>query len=278
MAMFAPTSDGVSATTGVLNSGGAVSQTGTPSMAVSVTGAVFVIPGPSYASVGAYLWSPGTAATTVTIGGADPSNPRIDLVTVQVTTAGTSSTAGQGDFVVVPGTPASSPTAPSTPTGALVLAQVRVDAGVTSIVNAKITDQRTFTSMRSSTFVGSAQATSNQGSIAGSTVDLTSVTKTFTAVSGHRYKVIASGLGCTSTVTSDIYQVQLNVGGTTVQQARGACGSTPTASWFMSQVISGLSGSVTAKVQIIRAAGTGTLTHSAGSSNPATITVEDIGL
>ena len=87
-----------------------------------------------------------TANTNITINSADPSNPRIDAICVKIDTgASPDSTASNvGSLVAVAGTPAGSPTTPTIPNNHLLIATVRVDAGVTTIVAGKITDARTF--------------------------------------------------------------------------------------------------------------------------------------
>lgn len=82
------------------------------------------------------------AAKTVTIPDADPANPRIDRIVLRLDTT----TNFQITAEVLGGTPSGTPTAPAlTQTSSIYeisLAQVAVGAGVTSIVNANITDER----------------------------------------------------------------------------------------------------------------------------------------
>jgi hypothetical protein len=82
----------------------------------------------------------GTA--TLTVAAADPTNPRIDTVIVQLVDTGTSSST----YVVTlqTGTPAASPVAPTLPANSVLLAQIAVAAGATSIVSGNITDKRPF--------------------------------------------------------------------------------------------------------------------------------------
>lgn len=76
-------------------------------------------------------------AAEVTLDTADGSNPRIDLV--HVTTAGT-----LGETA---GTPAADPVPPTLPANTVLLAQVSVPAGDTTIETAQITDARTYTKL-----------------------------------------------------------------------------------------------------------------------------------
>lgn len=117
-----------------------VAPTGTPSMAVTVSGA-------TQGSVGGNAWLPGgyrvynDAQATLTIAAADATNPRIDLVVAAIDTTATPYTPS---LRIIAGTPAASPVAPSVPVGLIVLtlAQIAVAANATSIVAANITDKR----------------------------------------------------------------------------------------------------------------------------------------
>jgi hypothetical protein len=80
---------------------------------------------------------------TLTHVSADPTNPRIDLITIQVTDNGNNTSFGQ--IIITPGTPAASPVVPTAPSNSIALAQVRVNAGVSSLVAGNITDVRIFT-------------------------------------------------------------------------------------------------------------------------------------
>jgi hypothetical protein len=105
---------------------------------VSIAPAVWVLAGSAPATTGGVLWAP-PGFVTASLSAAHPTLARHDLITLQVTDPGTSSTSGSSDAVVVQGTPASSPADPSVPTGALVIARVNVRAGTSSIVQNDIT-------------------------------------------------------------------------------------------------------------------------------------------
>ena len=119
----------------------AVSQSSTPAMSVSVaTGRAFI----GHTSKRRYYRN--TAAVTLTIEAADGSNPRDDLIVLEMAEAtGTRAV----NLKVVKGTAAGSPSDPSlTTTEAtyqFAIARVRVGAGVSTIVNANITDLRSTT-------------------------------------------------------------------------------------------------------------------------------------
>jgi len=111
----------------------AVGPTVPAAMSVSVGTGMALIQGRYYIN---------SAALTLSVEAADPSHPRIDRVVVRL-----SATPGRTIHAVVKkGTPAPSPVPPgltrTAETWELSLAQVRVEAGATSIVAAKITDER----------------------------------------------------------------------------------------------------------------------------------------
>jgi hypothetical protein len=111
----------------------AVSPSVPAAMSVSVGTGMALIQGRYYIN---------DAALTLNVEAADPSHPRIDRVVVQL-----EATPGRTVHAVVKmGTPAPSPVPPgltrTAETWELSLAQVRVEAGATSIVAGKITDER----------------------------------------------------------------------------------------------------------------------------------------
>jgi len=89
-----------------------------------------------------------TAVINAPIATADPTNPRIDLIVVQVldkqADAGTQYAV---NVIVVQGTAAQTPQVQATPADSYALAQVAVAAGAASISNANITDLRTLNTL-----------------------------------------------------------------------------------------------------------------------------------
>jgi len=118
-----------------------VTQTGSPSMAVIVKSGCAMIPGSEAGSQGCYEVQ-NDADVTLSITAAHPTLPRIDIVCFKVQDAAFSGVTNSCSLVVVAGTPAGSPVAPSAPANSLVLANVAVAAAAASIVNANITDKR----------------------------------------------------------------------------------------------------------------------------------------
>ncbi|MFT8351292.1 hypothetical protein [Clostridium saccharoperbutylacetonicum] len=105
-------------------SGGVVSSQSTPNMTANVTGCTLKT------STGARQVVGANAALVVTT--ADTTNPRKDIVYVDST----------GVAQYLQGIAALSPTAPVTPSGGFLLAEIYVAANATSITNSNITDKR----------------------------------------------------------------------------------------------------------------------------------------
>lgn len=138
----------------------ATTQNGTPNMTVNVAVGDIIIP----QTGGNYFYHGWTdAIKNVAVGTSDPSNPRIDrlvaYIDLAVVSSASSNNPGALKFKSVKGTPAGSPTRPSDGTvnasytdattggiGAgnpfVDIADITVDAAVTSILNAKIADKR----------------------------------------------------------------------------------------------------------------------------------------
>lgn len=101
------------------------------------------------------------AQQTIAVTAADGSNPRIDYVVAELDRSAHTIT-----LKVIAGTPAGSPVAPSltqneTGTWQLPLAQVRVDAGVSTIAANKVTDVRMYAGRQSKQVVGVTSDTNN---------------------------------------------------------------------------------------------------------------------
>lgn len=119
-----------------------VAQNGTPNMSVNVAGGGCFVRGTQSAHQGVYE-AYNDATVNVSIAAADGTNPRRDLIVVQVRDAEYSGASNDVRIVAVTGTPAASPADPTIPENSLVLARVAVAAGASSITNANITDFRT---------------------------------------------------------------------------------------------------------------------------------------
>jgi len=109
-------------------------------MNITVAKGAAVIPSASGATDGAYRVQ-NSASQTLTVAASDPTNPRIDIVVVQIL----ATSPPTGAVSIITGTAAPSPSAPATPSNAILLAQIAVAAGVSSIVAGNISDRRLFT-------------------------------------------------------------------------------------------------------------------------------------
>lgn len=137
-----------------INSGGGVvgandlqvTALSTPNMSVDVSSGQVWVPGTLSTQQGQY-YGLNNATLNVLVPGSDPTNPRIDLIAVVVDDAAYGQASTGWDIVDVPGTPASSPTIPTAPANSIVLAQIAVNAAVSSITSADITDVRPIASI-----------------------------------------------------------------------------------------------------------------------------------
>lgn len=82
------------------------------------------------------------ATVNVVISASDPSNPRIDVIGIQIRDKEYSGATDDARILVITGTPAASPAVPTLPADFLSLAHVAVAAAAASIVTANITDKR----------------------------------------------------------------------------------------------------------------------------------------
>jgi len=136
-------SQAIFASTGIIGSSSlAVTQNSPAGMSVLIASGWAAIVGDYQSNMGVYqVYNDASAVATITT--ANPSNPRIDIVCLTVSDAYYTGAVNQVAINVVAGTAAASPVAPATPTNSIKLATIAVGAGVTSILTANITDNRT---------------------------------------------------------------------------------------------------------------------------------------
>jgi hypothetical protein len=116
-----------------------ITQNGTPNMSINVSSGWAAIVGTTQTNMGTYIaYNDATQNLVVTT--ANPTNPRIDLVVVTVSDSYYTGSTNTVAFSVIAGTPAVSPTVPTTPANSIALGQIAVAANVTSIVTANITN------------------------------------------------------------------------------------------------------------------------------------------
>lgn len=120
-----------------------VQHAGTPAMNVDVGAGLAFVRGTEASYQGVYQVV-NDATVTVTISAADATNARKDLIVARIKDAGYSGGSNAFSIEVVTGTPAASPADPAVPVDCLVLARVNVAALASSILNANITDLRTY--------------------------------------------------------------------------------------------------------------------------------------
>lgn len=120
-----------------------VTQSGAPGMSVVVKSGHAVIGGTQASKQGIYLVA-NDADVTLSIGASHATLNRIDSVIFKVEDTAYAGGVNSSSVVVVAGTPASSPSAPSLPANCIELAQVSILALDTSITNSEITDRRVY--------------------------------------------------------------------------------------------------------------------------------------
>lgn len=119
----------------------AVTQNGTPNMSVNVGAGIAFVVGTEGTKQGTYICE-NDAVVNKAITASDPTLNRIDLVVCRVRDQAYSGAVNSWDIFVVNGTAAASPSAPTAPSNSLILAQIAVNAGITSVTTARITDRR----------------------------------------------------------------------------------------------------------------------------------------
>lgn len=125
--------------------------------------------------------------------------------------------------------------------------------------------------------VGYAERTTDQTTITVQ-VDITSLTVTWTAVAGRRYKITGK-VEVTSTAADGAYVLVLtDAANTSKQRATDACLTTSGRTVTLTHVEEPGSGSITRKLRLSKAGGTGSLTAGAAAASPAFLLVEDVGV
>lgn len=118
-----------------------VTPTTPASMSVTVGSGQAIVPGNRIAQQGHYTVT-NLGPENVTIPAANASNPRIDIIILEVLDSEVSGTQNTARFRVISGTPASSPSAPSVPKMAISVAQITVGRGAGSINSGSIDNNR----------------------------------------------------------------------------------------------------------------------------------------
>jgi len=126
------------ASEGTLKSGDlAVTQNGTPNMSVNVAAGEAFVEGDSSTAQGLY-YVRNNATVNLAISQASSTNPRKDIVILEVLDSDYTGSSDLGQLRVVAGTPGASPSPPATPVSSLKLAEITVPQSASSIVSANI--------------------------------------------------------------------------------------------------------------------------------------------
>lgn len=123
----------------------AVTAKSPASMIVSVAAGMAFVQGGYTGTQGVYTVV-NDASFDLTVGSSNGTNPRIDLVILEILDSAYSGPSNLGQVRIVSGVAASSPQPPTITGNYILLAQIRVSAGVTSITSPAITDLRPFAS------------------------------------------------------------------------------------------------------------------------------------
>lgn len=245
-------------------------------MSVDVAAGSALVTGDDSSSQGVY-YGYNDATYNIAISASDPTNPRKDIIGVQVRDQEYAGSSNDARLVVVTGTPAASPVDPTLPNNFLSLARVNVAALATSITNANITDLRTRVGAAMGV-LGYAQVTADQTGIGSTATDLTGLTVTVTVPAGRRLRISAQTEFDTSTAGNYAHLTAVE-GSTAIQLSRINVSSPGQEEVVpLSVVRTPAAGTITYKLQGARnSGGTGTVGLRAGSTKPSYILVEDIG-
>jgi hypothetical protein len=255
-----------------------VTQTGTPSRAVSVAAGFAFVPGTNSSPAQGAYHVYNDAAVTVSITAADPTNPRIDVICVTVPDAYYLGASNTPILQAIAGTPAGSPSAPAIPANSLALANVAVAANATTIVNANITDGRVkFLPGGAMGRLGGSFLTADQSPIGAATVNVTSLSTVVTTVGTRRLRVtLEMPWLVVGTTACPVGFVSLLENGTIVAQAGFSC---PVSGYGNAEITTERTpsaGTWTYAAQITFGAGTANSIHAAATI-PSSLFVDDVG-
>jgi hypothetical protein len=199
-----------------------VTQAGTPNMTVLVTPGRAKVVGssassPTGAPTGSYTWTTqgmydvlNDATTTLTITSANATNPRIDLVYIQVQDSFYTGTTATAVMQVLAGTPAASPGNPTLPVNSIALAYVYVAANATSITTANITNLATVATVMGQVVVYQTLALLNAATgmkandLAAVVADSTTANNAFYFYNGSAWSVLTATSFPASAITSGV--------------------------------------------------------------------------
>lgn len=203
-----------------------VTQTGTPSMNVSIGVGRIWIPGTNVGNVAggnfssqAMYYGQNDAAYTASVTTSDPINPRIDVVYAAVTDSQYAGVTNTGTLAVVAGVPTAGAAypanAPTIPANAKAVAWINVPANASSILNANITNLTALPASPAASAKGlQYEGVVTAGSGAFTTLAVVNNIPTFTFKAGRRYEIVWDG-HYQSTVAGDYLDLSIQTCATT---------------------------------------------------------------
>ncbi len=231
-----------------------------------------------------YVYNDATVSIAVTTGNA--TNPRKDLVIVEVEDSAEAGVPDDAHFVVVAGTAAASPVDPDLQAlgydNYIVLARIDVPALDTVITNSQITDMRKASSQwaRGRGVVGTPVIrTTNANSLSGTTTVGMSVS--FTGIAGRRYKTTAHALLNFHAIGQIAFWDLRNESNTSIQQRLGQFYAPVATAWTLdgsyTEAPLAAGGSLTRTMVLDGTFGGNVIDLQASATAPATLVVEDVG-
>lgn len=156
--------------------------------------------------------------TNLTIGAANATNPRYDLVVARVRDSVYSGATNSIALEIVAGTPAGSPVEPSLGANSMVLARVLVPAASSTVVDANITERRVLTGpadLAQGRLQYKVLGSATGPGIVGSAVDVNGSSITQTVAAG-RTVTYAAAIRLHSTIANDVFTLQVKRDGTSI--------------------------------------------------------------
>jgi len=172
---------------------------------------------PTGAPTASYTWTTqgmydvlNDATTTLTITAANATNPRIDLIYIQVQDSFYTGTTSTAVMQVLAGTPSASPSNPALPVNSIALAYVYVAANATSILTANITNLATVATVMGQVVVYQTLALLNAATgmkandLAAVVADSTTANNAFYFYNGTAWAVLTATSFPASAITSGV--------------------------------------------------------------------------
>lgn len=206
-----------------------VAQQASPNMSVLLGAGRATIQNTSVSNPAGQTWNTGgayvaynDAALSLTVTTSNPSNPRIDICVLTIQDSFYSGATNTAVASIIAGTPSVSPVPPSAPSNSIILANIAVGAGVTSIVTSNITYEASLPSivgvssaisaLQSSTSTGGFSRVGTQTLANGGTAPTLTTMNTGEFATAKGFTVSAGVFTCT---LAGLYLVAFSIDGTT---------------------------------------------------------------